>query len=93
LYYAEPTNIEVTYYKNYEQVVKTVSVDKKCFLLGDKYKADYQEAPEGYFYYDTSNLPTKNISYLQKLFLLPARNSYNMLLQYSLALHNTKICM
>ena len=57
LYYAEPTNIEVTYYKNYEQVVKTVSVDKKCFLLGDKYKADYQEAPEGYFYYDTSNLP------------------------------------
>lgn len=26
------------------------------FLLGDKYKADYQEAPEGYFYYDTSNL-------------------------------------
>ena len=56
LYYSEPTNIEVTYYKNYEQVVKTVSVDKKCFLLGDKYKADYQEAPEGYFYYDTSNL-------------------------------------
>lgn len=57
LYYTEPTNIDLTYYKDYEQVVKTVSVDKKCFLLGDKYGVDYQEAPEGYFYYDTSSLP------------------------------------
>lgn len=37
--------------------MKFVKRGKRFYLLGDKYKADYQEAPEGYFYYDTSNLP------------------------------------
>lgn len=51
LSYTEPTGIFYKYYSDYESKEGSATVSVKYYLLGQKYYAEAQTAPEGYGYY------------------------------------------
>ena len=51
LSYTEPTGIFYKYYSDYESKEGSATVSVKYYVLGQKYYAEAQTAPEGYGYY------------------------------------------
>lgn len=54
--YAEPIDIKVSYYEDYEETSAIYCIDQKFFYKRIKMDVSSKKAVEGFFYIDTSGL-------------------------------------